>query len=58
MPAAVLIGLVPADDGPRILLTRRTDHLEHHAGQIAFPGGRIEPEDSDPVAAALREAEE
>jgi len=57
-PAAVLIGLLPAADGPRILLTRRTDHLKDHAGQIAFPGGRIEPDDPDPVAAALREAEE
>jgi len=57
-PAAVLIALLPAEDGPRILLTRRTDHLEHHAGQIALPGGRIEPEDPDPVAAALREARE
>jgi 8-oxo-dGTP pyrophosphatase MutT (NUDIX family) len=57
-PAAVLIALLPAADGPRILLTRRADHLEHHAGQIAFPGGRIEPEDPDPVAAALREARE
>lgn len=57
-PAALLIALLPAEDGPRILLTRRTDHLKDHAGQIAFPGGRIEPEDPDPVAAALREAEE
>ncbi len=57
-PAAVLIGLVPAAEGPRILLTRRTAHLKDHAGQISFPGGRIEPFDPDPVAAALREAEE
>lgn len=57
-PAAVLIGLLPAPEGPRILLTQRTAHLEHHAGQISFPGGRIEPFDPDPVAAALREAEE
>lgn len=57
-PAAVLIGLLPAPDGPRIVLTRRTEHLKDHAGQISFPGGRIEPEDPDPVAAALREARE
>ncbi len=41
-----------------VLLTRRTPHLSAHAGQIAFPGGRIEPEDADAVAAALRETEE
>ncbi len=58
IPAAVLVGLLPSPDGPRILLTRRTAHLEHHAGQISFPGGRIEPFDPDPVAAALREAQE
>lgn len=58
IPAAVLIGLRPAEGGPRILLTRRTAHLKDHAGQICFPGGRIEPEDEGPVAAALREAEE
>ncbi|MCS6879156.1 MAG: CoA pyrophosphatase [Geminicoccaceae bacterium] len=57
-PAAVLVGLVGHRDGPRILLTRRTEHLRDHAGQISFPGGRIEPTDPDPVAAALREAEE
>ncbi len=57
-PAAVLIGLLPAGEGPRILLTRRTAHLKDHAGQIAFPGGRIEPQDRDPVEAALREARE
>lgn len=57
-PAAVLLGLLAAPDGPRILLTQRTAHLKDHAGQISFPGGRIEPHDPDPVAAALREAEE
>lgn len=57
-PAAVLVALVERVDGPRVLLTRRTDDLRHHAGQVAFPGGRIEDEDADPVAAALREAEE
>lgn len=57
-PAAVLVALVERRDGPQVLLTRRTEVLRHHAGQIAFPGGRIETEDADPVAAALREARE
>ena len=57
-PAAVLIPLVDRPEGPHILLTVRASHLRHHAGQIAFPGGRIELEDADPAAAALREAEE
>jgi len=57
-PAAVLIGLIPRADGFQVLLTRRTEGLRHHGGQISFPGGRIETEDSDPVAAALREAHE
>ena len=42
----------------QVLLTRRTDALRHHAGQVSFPGGRIEDADADPVAAALREASE
>lgn len=58
MEAAVLVGLVPRRDGTRVLLTRRTDDLRHHAGQVSFPGGRIEPADRDAVAAALRETEE
>jgi 8-oxo-dGTP pyrophosphatase MutT (NUDIX family) len=57
-PAAVLIGLIPREEGFQVLLTRRTEGLRHHGGQISFPGGRIEAEDSDPVAAALREAHE
>lgn len=56
--AAVLVGLVPRDTGLRVLLTRRTDSLRHHAGQVSFPGGRVEAADRDVVAAALREAEE
>jgi 8-oxo-dGTP pyrophosphatase MutT (NUDIX family) len=56
--AAVLVGLVPRDNGLRVLLTRRTDSLRHHAGQVSFPGGRIEADDRDVVAAALREAHE
>ena len=57
-PAAVLVALVERAGGPQVLLTRRTEALRHHAGQIAFPGGRIEADDADPVAAALREAQE
>lgn len=57
-PAAVLCALTPAEDGLRVLLTRRAAHLRHHAGQIAFPGGKVEPEDGGPEGAALREAEE
>jgi 8-oxo-dGTP pyrophosphatase MutT (NUDIX family) len=57
-PAAVLVGLVDRSDGPAVLLTRRHEQLRHHAGQIAFPGGRIEPSDTGAVAAALREAAE
>lgn len=57
-PAAVLVGLVERPQGPTVLLTQRTAHLTDHAGQISFPGGRIEPTDPDPLHAALREAEE
>jgi 8-oxo-dGTP pyrophosphatase MutT (NUDIX family) len=56
--AAVLLPLVPRADGVHLLLTRRTEHLRDHAGQISFPGGRVEPEDDGPVATALRETEE
>ncbi len=56
--AAVLIPLVQHESGLKLLLTRRTDHLRDHAGQISFPGGRVEPEDDGPVATALRETEE
>ena len=57
VPAAVLIAVV-AHERPTVLLTRRTAHLRAHAGQVAFPGGRIDETDADPVAAALREAHE
>ncbi|MBL8314487.1 MAG: CoA pyrophosphatase [Rubrivivax sp.] len=56
--AAVLVPLVQRPQGLHVLLTRRTDHLRDHAGQISFPGGRAEPEDSEPAITALREAEE
>ena len=57
-PSAVLVPLVDRPDGLTILLTRRTDHLVVHAGQISFPGGRSEPGDRSPVETALRESEE
>lgn len=56
--AAVLVGLVPREHGPSVLLTRRTDSLRNHAGQVSFPGGRIEHDDVDAIAAAMREAQE
>jgi 8-oxo-dGTP pyrophosphatase MutT (NUDIX family) len=56
--AAVLVGLVPRTDGLQVLFTRRTGGLRHHAGQVSFPGGRLEPGDRDAAAAALRETSE
>ena len=56
--ASVLVPLVAHDSGVTVLLTRRTDHLRDHAGQISFPGGRAEEIDADAVHTALREAEE
>jgi 8-oxo-dGTP pyrophosphatase MutT (NUDIX family) len=56
--AAVLVPLIEARGPLSVLLTRRTTHLRDHAGQIAFPGGRIEPGDADAIACALRESEE
>ncbi len=57
VPAAVLVAVVLSDD-PGILLTKRSAALRKHAGQISFPGGRIDPNDTGAEAAALREAEE
>ena len=57
VPAAVLVSLV-LGARPGVLLTKRTAHLNEHAGQVSFPGGRIDPEDASPEHAALREAEE
>jgi 8-oxo-dGTP pyrophosphatase MutT (NUDIX family) len=56
--AAVLVPLVRRGDNLSVLLTRRTEHLREHAGQVSFPGGRVETTDADAMAAALREAEE
>jgi len=58
VPAAVLVPLVERESGLTVLLTQRADTLKDHAGQISFPGGRIEPEDKDAWHAALREAYE
>lgn len=55
--AAVLVPLVPREE-TMVMLTRRTDGLRHHAGQVSFPGGRVDPGDEGPVATALREARE
>lgn len=55
-PAAVLVPLVVREEGVSVLLTQRTAHLYDHAGQISFPGGRVEEEDPTPVATALRES--
>jgi 8-oxo-dGTP pyrophosphatase MutT (NUDIX family) len=57
-PAAVLIPLIQRPTGWQVLLTKRTGHLKHHAGQISFPGGRVEDTDASPAAAALRETHE
>jgi 8-oxo-dGTP pyrophosphatase MutT (NUDIX family) len=56
-PAAVLVAVV-ARETPTFLLTQRAEHLSTHSGQVAFPGGRIDPGDKDPADAAMREAME
>lgn len=56
--AAVLVGVTTDVDVPSVLLTRRHEGLRHHAGQVSFPGGRIEADDASPADAALREARE
>lgn len=58
VPAAVLVPVVARPAGLTVLLTQRTDHLHHHAGQISFPGGRVESTDVSAVMTALRETEE
>ncbi|WP_114945840.1 CoA pyrophosphatase [Microvirga calopogonii] len=56
-PAAVLVPVVMREE-PMLLLTERSAHLRQHSGQIAFPGGRVDPEDASVLAAACREAME
>jgi len=58
LPAAVLCALRPLDGRLRVILTQRAAHLNQHAGQVAFPGGKIETGDASPRHAALREADE
>ena len=56
VPAAVLVGIVDLPGAPAVVLTKRSPRLRHHPGQVAFPGGKIDPGDADATAAALREA--
>ena len=56
-PAAVLVAVVDRPE-PTVILTLRPETMRKHPGQVSFPGGRIDPGDDGPVAAALREAEE
>jgi 8-oxo-dGTP pyrophosphatase MutT (NUDIX family) len=56
--AAVLVPIIDRADSPALLMTVRASHLRRHAGQISFPGGRLEAHDADVVAAAMRETEE
>lgn len=56
--AAVLIPVIDRDEVPTVLFTRRSTALRNHSGQIAFPGGRVDPGDDGPLGAALRESEE
>lgn len=58
IPAAVLVPVVNHPQGPTLLFTQRTSHLHDHAGQVSFPGGRVDDGDDDRIATALREAEE
>ncbi|OYX27160.1 MAG: CoA pyrophosphatase [Rhodobacterales bacterium 32-66-7] len=57
-PAAVLLAFWLRPDGVSLILTKRASHLKHHPGQIAFPGGKVDPTDPGPMEAALREARE
>ncbi|KQQ11938.1 DNA mismatch repair protein MutT [Methylobacterium sp. Leaf123] len=55
-PAAVLVPVIDRPDGMTLLFTRRAAHLRDHSGQVAFPGGKVDPEDTTPIDTALREA--
>ena len=57
-PASVLVAIQDGPQGPQVILTKRASHLRHHPGQIAFPGGRQDPNDANAVDTALREARE
>jgi len=57
-PAGVLVAFHDRGNGLELLLTKRASHLKHHPGQIAFPGGKQDPDDADVIATALREAQE
>lgn len=57
-PAAVLVGLMADAAGWQVIMTERAAHLAHHAGQISFPGGKVDDSDTTLVATALREADE
>ena len=57
-PAAVLVGLMAGASGWQVIMTERAAHLAHHAGQISFPGGKVDESDKSLVATALREADE
>lgn len=57
-PASVLVAFADGRNGPEVVLTKRASSLRHHAGQIAFPGGKQDATDPTPEAAALREAQE
>lgn len=57
-PAAVLVPIWLLPNGARLILTKRSSHLKHHPGQIAFPGGKVDDADDGVIGAALREARE